>query len=237
MKGAHVKSLKSAVFPLVLLAAITAAPAPSSAAPVVIDFEGLFEADAVGTISTSGGDITFTNALIMTALSTLPEDVLPPRSGANVAGDLASLDLNTFEFVSAGFMRLDFSAAVSSFSGYFTYFLETNPYLVLEAYDLGGTLLASVQSAFSENLAEPGNPLNSNEFLALVAPGIRYVIITGDPGGLDRPSFVVDDITVEFQQVTTPDPDIVPEPATLALLAMGCAALARRRRARGGLVS
>jgi hypothetical protein len=159
-----------------------------------IDFEGL----ADSTILTNQyPDLTFTNAIVLSAGIGINEFEFPPHSGTNVASD------------NNGPMTIVFSAPITSFSGYFTY---AEP-LTLDGFDASDTEVANAVSAYSSNDALVGDPGSSpNEFLSLnFSGGMSSVTITGDPAG---GSFVMDDMT--YATTTT-----VPEPATSLLFAVG----------------
>ena len=176
-----------------------AAPATATAATIFIDFEGLTEFDP----PTAPG-VTFTNALVLTSGAiggVLNELDFPPKSDFNVAFD------------AGGPIRLSLASLAQSFSGFFTY---TAP-LTVTAFN-GVTVVGTVTSSTGNNTGSVGTP---NELLSLSIPGgfNRLEFLGAQGGG----SFVVDDITLAA-------PDVVaPEPATLWLLGLGAAAVARRR--------
>ncbi len=183
------------VFVLAFL--LTALSSQTEAAPVTLDFEGLSE---FTTVTTQFPGVTFSNATVLTAGSSLNEFEFPPFSGQNVVFD------------DGGAMTVSFATAITSFSGYFTY---TVP-LTLTAFDASNNAIASVSSSFGSNLALSGElgslPL---ELLSLSsATGFFSVLISGDAFG---GSFVVDDVTFETPSTSTP----VPEPGTFSLLASG----------------
>jgi hypothetical protein len=174
------------------------------AASIFIDFEALLEGDAVDGLV--GPDVTFSNAMVLTAGSLLNDVDFPPKSGANVAADIG------------GPMRLDFATSLVSFSGFFTYAVP----LTLEFFDAASNSLGTVPSALADNTLGNGGP--ANEPLSGAFAGAAFLLITGDPlGG----SFVVDDISIETAAV------VAPEPSTILLIGAGLAAVIRsRRRAR-----
>ena len=183
---------------LVLLAS------PIHAAPIFIDFENLNEFDEIGGLL--GPDVTFSNALVLTAGSSLNDLDFPPHSGANAAIDLG------------GPMRLDFAATISSFSAYFTYVAP----LSLQFFDASSNLLGVVSSLLSENYTSSGNA--ANELLMGAFAGTAYLTITGlSSGG----SFVMDDLSFETMDLAP-----IPEPSTLLLIGSGLAALGYRKRRR-----
>jgi hypothetical protein len=146
---------------------------------------------------------------------------IPGFTFTNATVLTAGLTLNEFEFPPAsgsnvaaddgGPMRIDFASPIAAFSGRFTYSAS----LTLAAYDPFDTPLASVTSAFLENFVSSGGI--PNELLELAAANISYVTITGLAFG---GSFTVDDVSARA----------VPEPATALLVALGAAAVVRRRR-------
>jgi hypothetical protein len=179
--------------------------------PLVIDFDGLSDGDSV---TTQFAGVTFSNAAVLTAGSSLNELEFPPHSGSNVVYD------------AGGPMTIVFADPVLSFGGYFTY---AEP-LSLDAFDDADDPVASATSAFGSNLALSGDPGSSpNEFLEVIfASGISSVTITGDPAG---GSFVLDDATI------TPlgGSESVPEPATSVPLASAAIALGAFFRHRRGV--
>jgi hypothetical protein len=193
---------------VVLVSVLVASPSRLSAAPIVIDFEGLDDLTSVGSLIPG---VTFSNATVLTAGLSLNEFEFPPRSGSNVVLD------------DGGAMRLDFATPVLGFSGYFTYLTS----LTVQAFDSSDLLLGAVSSAFITNTALSGDVGSSpSELLSLSFDGISSLIITGDPlGG----SFTLDDVSYE-------ESASVPEPSMLLLLGTGLAVAVRnrlkRRRAR-----
>ena len=176
-----------------------AAPAAATASTIFINFESFTESSA----PTAPG-VTFTNAVVLTSGAfggSLNEFAFPPLSGVNVAFD------------DGGPMILEFSTPVVSFSGFFTYVTS----LTVRAFN-GALLVDTTPSASTDNTGPGGTP---NELLSVSdAGGITRIEILGSPFG---GSFVVDDITLEIADV------VAPEPATLWLLGLGAAAVARRR--------
>jgi PEP-CTERM motif-containing protein len=190
---------------LALLATVLAVlSSPLQAATIVIDFESLNEGDFVGGLL--GPDVTFSNASILTAGSSLNELEFPPQSGTNVAVD------------TGGAMRLDFAAPISSFSAYFTYAAP----LTLEFFDASSNSLGVVTSLFGENYVSTGNP--TNELLSAAFAGTAFLTISGSPlGG----SFLIDDVSFETTDVAP-----VPEPSTILLIGSGLAAWGYSKRRR-----
>jgi hypothetical protein len=180
------------------------------ASPVMINFDSLAEFDSV-TNQLSG--LTFSNATVLAAGSSLNDLELPPHSGQNVVVD------------DGGPMSITFDSPVYGLGGYFTY-LEP---LTLSAYDASNNLIATITSSFLNNLALSGDGGSSpNEFLAFSSlAGISSLVIAGDAAG---GSFVLDDLTFDTASSSPLAP--TPEPATLALVGTGLAAIwgARRRR-------
>jgi hypothetical protein len=177
-------------------------PSSALAAPIVIDFDALADGEAV---TDQFLDILFSNATVITAGVSLNEFELPPLSGSNVIFD------------SGGSMRIDFSDAVTSVGGYFTYLTP----LVMTAFDSTGAVLGVANSLFVTNLALSGETGSlPNELIQLTFDNISYVTIAGDPSG---GSFTLDDLTLET-------PAAVPEPGTLSLMLFGGAAAVARLR-------
>lgn len=172
------------------------------AAPITTDFE---EFEEFTDLSTEVAGLSFTNATVLTAGSSLNEIEFPPRSGGNAAYD------------SGATMAIDFAAPVESFSAYFTYLVR----ITLSAFD-GTTLLGSVTSLFDANYTSSGNA--PNELLQIGGVGsITRVTISGANG-----SFVMDDLTavpIEDGGTVT-----VPEPNGAILLLAGLLLLAAARR-------
>ena len=161
---------------------------------ITINFEGLPEFTPV---TTQYPGVVFSNAIVLTAGSSLNEFEFPPHSGSNVVSD------------NGGAMSIMLTASATAFSGFFTYLAP----LTLTAYDSLNNVVAVVHSTFSDNGASSGVPgSHPNELLSLnFAGGFSRITLTGDPSG---GSFALDDVTV-----TTPAP--VPEPATLWLSGIG----------------
>lgn len=170
-----------------------------------VDFDSLSNAEAV---ATQFAGMVFTNTSVLTAGVSLNESEFPPRSGTNVGFD------------NGGPMTIDFTAPVLSFKAYFTYLQP----LFISAFNASNTLVGSVSSLYSSNLAISGDPGSlPNELLELsYAGGIKSISISGAPlGG----SFVLDDVSVETLSIST-----VPEPAYLAVLVIGFVGLAAASR-------
>jgi hypothetical protein len=190
--------------PWVVAACLLLLPGKATAGPITINFDGLAEFDSV--INQFSG-LTFSNATVLTAGSSLNEFEFPPHSGANAIFD------------DGGAMSIIFSTTAFSFGGFFTYLSP----LTLTAFDTSNRVLGSVSSKYSTNLALSGDAGSSpNELLQFMSSiAIGSVTISGGPAG---GSFVLDDVTYDTAQV--------PEPGTLVLLATGGAiSFFRRRRA------
>jgi hypothetical protein len=185
---------------------------PCTAVPITIDFEGF--ADGTPVVS-QYSNLTFSQATIATAGISLNELDFPPHSGDNVVLD------------DGGALTIAFAAAISEFSGFFTY---SSP-ITLSAYDASHSLLAVIASDFSNNTGTSGDPGSApNEFMQLSVAGISFVTVAGDPSG---DSFVLDDAS--YITSDEPPPAGVPEPGTLTLMGVAAATgvaerLARRRR-------
>lgn len=192
--------------PWVVAACLLFLPGKASAAPITINFDGLTEFDAV--LNQFSG-LTFSNATVLTAGTSLNEFEFPPHSGANVVFD------------DAGAMSIAFATPIFNFGGFFTYLSP----LTLTAFDTSNNPLGTVSSSYLTNLALSGDagssPNETLQFLSSIAIG--SVTIAGDPAG---GSFALDDLTYDTQ------PAAVPEPGTLVLVATGgVITLFRRRRA------
>jgi PEP-CTERM motif len=183
-------------------------PSSVSATPITLDFESLTEFTSV---TTEFAGVTFSNATVLAAGSTLNEFELPPHSGQNVVFD------------DGGAMSIMFAGTVSSFGGYFTYFMP----LTITAFDASHNAIATASSTFGTNLGLSGDPGSApNELLTLSsAIGISSILISGDPGG---GSFVMDDATYDTAGTVAP----VPEPGTISLLTLGLVSMAGRRLTR-----
>jgi hypothetical protein len=198
-----------------LVAVVFAVPSAVFASPVTINFDSLTEFDAV---TNQFPGLTFSNATVLTAGSSLNDLELPPHSGQNVVFD------------DGGPMSILFDSPVFGLGGYFTY-LEP---LTLSAYDASNNLIASISSSFLSNVALSGDVGSSpNEFLAFSSlAAISSLTITGDSAG---GSFVLDDLTFDTTPSSPPSP--TPEPTTLALLGTGLATMLGVRRRHGRQVS
>jgi PEP-CTERM motif len=138
----------------------------AEAAPITINFDSLAEFSSVGN---QIAGLTFSNALVLTAESSLNDLDFPPASGPNV-------------IVDEGPMSIAFANQIYSFSGFFTYVAP----VTLTFFDASNTLLGAVTSQFLENYASSGN--NPNELLQFTSPaGIASVLLT----------FVLDDLTFD----------------------------------------
>lgn len=187
--------MRLAKFLILVVALFTASTLKADT--TVIDFDGLGDSAPV-TNQFSG--VTFSNTTVLTAGISLNELDFPPVSGTNVVFD------------DGGAMTLAFAVPIDSFGGFFTY---ATP-LTLNAFDSSNNLLASITSAFSNNLGTAGDAGSSpNEFLSLSIAGISTITITGDPAG---GSFTLDNATI----TTTPKVS-VPEPRTNSLLLIALA--------------
>ena len=181
-----------------------------SAASVTVDFEGISDLTAVNNIY-AGSGITFSGGSVYVSGAfggSLNESEFPPRSGIGVFLN----DANTTSIL--------FASPINSFQGFFTY---GGP-LTLNFYDSGNTLLTSILSGFSANLALSGDigSLPNEELLAaMLANATRLEILAPNA------DFTLDDLTINTSDVSS-----VPEPASFALAAAGIAWMAWRQRTR-----
>ena len=173
---------------------------PSQSLAFTIDFETLTESDSV---TTQFSGLTFTNATVLTAGSTLNEFEFPPSSGTNVVFD------------NGGAIQIDFATTALTLSGLFTY----SEALTITAFDALLNPVATVNSLFTSNLGLSGDVGSSpNEILSLTyAGGISRVLIAGNTLGA---SFTLDDLsyTTGSTPPPPPPPTTVPEPASAILL-------------------
>ncbi|MCC6706981.1 MAG: PEP-CTERM sorting domain-containing protein [Gammaproteobacteria bacterium] len=93
----------------------------------------------------------------------------------------------------------------------------------------GNTVTVALGSIFSEVFALPSNaPLQSISRTITLASAAGSGALSFDHAGGDNLGLILDDVSLDFSRVQTS----VPEPSSLALLALGgVAGLARRRRA------
>jgi hypothetical protein len=184
------------------LCAAALASTKVNASPVVIDFESLLDGTTVTTIE----GVSFSNAVAYQAGLSLNDGEFPPHSGSVAVSD------------EGGPMTLLFSTPVTKVGAFLTYVVP----VTLSAWNALDVFLGSTASSFSINTVSAGDPGSSpNEFLSLAfADGIAKLTVSGDAGG---GSFVLDDLTFAT-------PRAVPEPATVALMAIGLAGLLARRR-------
>lgn len=194
-------------FAAAALIAVLSCPSAASAIPITYSFEEFTDGEAVTSLlAPLGVTLTVSNAAVLTAGISLNEFDFPPASGTNVLFD------------GGGALSISFSSAVTSLSGFFTYAAP----VTITAF-LGGSTVGSVSSLFTQNFVSSGNA--PNELLQLSGLGLfDEVQIAGDAGG---GSFTLDDLTVDVPEQTAR----VPEPGTLALVALGAALLLRRARA------
>ena len=172
--------------------------AHSSAAVITINFDGVADlSDASSLYSADGVNISSGFILVSGAFGgSLNELEFPPRSGEGVF--LNDSDTTTLTFLNP----------ITSFEAFFTY---GGP-ITINFYDSSDSLLTTILSGFSTNVALSGDPGSSpNE--QLIATGLasatRAEILATSA------DFTLDDLT--FEIVETPGGSEVPEPATLSL--------------------
>jgi hypothetical protein len=185
---------------LSVLVAVVLCATRAQAAPIVIDFESLDEFSDVGNMIPG---LSFSNATVLTAGTSLNEFDFPPLSGSNVVFD------------TGGPMRVDILGGAYAVGGFFTYVAP----LTLTAYDAANNFLGIVTSLALENYGSSGG--SPNEWLQFASTtAISYVLFSGlSDGG----SFTLDDFSYDPQAPISPNP--VPEPTSLVLLGSGIAAV------------
>lgn len=202
-----------------LLIVVFAAPAWLQAdISTTIDFETFPDSTPIldsTSITNQFTGLTFTSTTVISAGISLNEFELPPHSGTNVAFD------------DGGPISIIFATPITSFSGYFTYYVP----LTIDAFNATNTQVATAPSAYSINVGCDPGPICSgdpgsspNELLNVSsAGGISEVTITGDPAG---DSFAMDDISY----ITPGNQTTIPEPQTWSLILVAGTVLALLRR-------
>ena len=142
----------------------------------VLNFDGLTDSTVV---TNQFPGLVFSNTVALTAGITLNEFEFPPHSGNTVVAD------NT------GPITILLSTPAKTFAAFFTH--KTS--ITMTAFDASGSMIATVTSAFSNNLALSGVAGSApNEFLQVSSQaGIAQITIVGDPGGS---SFTLDDASI-----------------------------------------
>lgn len=141
-----------------------------------IDFEGLPDLTPVGSTYSAFG-LSLTGATAITSGLSLNEFEFPPKSGSNVVFD------------DGGPISGEFATPVTSLGAYLTH-AQT---ITLSLYSAGGSLIATVTSASTDNLPSTGG--SPNEFLSYVsAVGIKSFSFSGSSIG---ESFTLDDLTFD----------------------------------------
>ena len=144
-----------------------------------ITFETLNDGDLV---TTQYSGLTFSNAQTVTAGFSLNDLEFPAHSGKNAITD------------TSGPISITFSAAISTFSGYFTHAAP----ITVTALNGAGVQIASSTSN-KDNAAVSGNG-SPNELLSVAAANIAKVVITGAPSGN---SLVADDLSYTIGTVSS----------------------------------
>jgi len=177
----------------------------ATAATIVYDFDS-FDDGAALTGQYAG--LTFAQSTVLKAGQSLNESAFPPHSADGVMFD------------DGGPISIVFSTPVFGVGGYFTYMSG----LAVAFYDVSNVFLGALSGAFTSNLADGSDVIDSaaNEFLQFAsAEGvISRITITSHAGGN---SVVLDDLTVDY------GPSSIPEPSSIALMAGVIAAGLRRR--------
>jgi hypothetical protein len=188
---------------LIATAALLFSVSIAEASSIKLDFEGFPD---LTTLTNQYPDLTFSNAVVLSSGLSLNEFEYPPNSGSNVVVDDGSA------------IKIEFGTPISSFGGYFTYASA----VTLKAFGADSVELASITSAFNTNYIDDPDPSSiPNEFLQVVAFGIKSIIISGDVAGS---SFALDDVV--YARPTLPPP--VPEPGISLLLVVSALAAATR---------
>jgi hypothetical protein len=186
---------------LIILALLLAIPTVSFA-DQVITFEGYPD---LTVFTNQFPEVDFNGATVLQLGGTLNPQ-FPPHSGINVV------------YNPSGAMSIQFVAPVGYFEGYFTYNLP----LVMQAFDVSNTLLATYNSVCSANYIGAGQGCDPNELGIVTANGIDHVLISGGGGN----NFTLDDAQFTGSLSSSP------EPGTLCMLGsgiLGIAAVIRRR--------
>ena len=183
----------------VVCAALLALCANVAALPTTIDFESF--ADGLALSSEVPG-LVFTNAVVLTAGTSLNELEFPPISGSKIASD------------SGGALAIDFATPIQFVEAYLTY----SEQVTLQIFDAANNLVGSAISLHVSNYVSSGN--TPNELLsASYAIGFTRAVFTGATGGS---SYALDDLRFESAA------NGIPEPSTLALALLALAALTPR---------
>jgi hypothetical protein len=197
--------VKAAVKLVVVALSAAGVICSATAGPIVYNFDTFDDGTA---LTTQYAGLTFTQSTVLKAGQSLNETAYPPHSADGVVFD------------DGGPISIVFSTPVFSVGGYFNY----SNGLSIAAYDSSDALLGELLGAFHTNLADgSGDPGSApNEFLQFASAGglISRITITSDSRGS---SVVLDDLTVDDGATS------IPEPSSIALMAVVLAAGLRRR--------
>lgn len=183
--------------------AVALGPAAANAATIAIGFDDLPFFDLDPLTNEYAPAASFSNASIVSLNPdiSLNGALFPPTSSPNAASNLSGLDPNTFDpIIFASPFTITFGTSITAFRGYFTHADS----LTFSSSSGGGTV--------------PGDNLGTTSLITVIFSSPITQLTIGSAS-----VFTLDDI--EFVQRTGSGP----EPATLALLALGVAMVVRRR--------
>lgn len=156
----------------------------------IIGFEELTDGTPIRDFYASQG-VTFNLATAITAGLSLNEIEFPPYEGVNAVYD------NT------GPVDIIFATPTNSVAAFFTYLAP----LQITAFDISGTALSTIGSAFNNNTflsGDPGSTPNERLGFAFSSPVIAHINITGDINGS---SFTFDNLSFSNNINSVPEPN------------------------------